>query len=70
VVSALFPGEYHLEEQAMREVLLSAASHHGVLHIAAHGEARLDNLTFAHVRLADGQLSMMDVFNLELRAHW
>jgi CHAT domain-containing protein len=37
-----------------------------VVHVAAHGEARLDNPAFAHLKLADGQLSMVDVFNLEL----
>src|SRR5262249_58932802 len=39
---------------------------HGVLHLAAHGEARLDNPTFAHVKLADGPLTTADVFKLPL----
>src|SRR5439155_10065085 len=52
---------------ATRAAVLSSASHHGVLHLAAHGEARLDNPTFGHLRLADGQLSMVDVFNLHLQ---
>jgi CHAT domain-containing protein len=64
-VRALLPGECYLEEQATRAVL-AAATGHDVLHLAAHGEARLDDPTFAHVKLADGQLSMVDVLNLDL----
>jgi CHAT domain-containing protein len=65
-VAALMPGQSYLEEAATRAALVGAAARHGVVHLAAHGEARLDNPAFAHVRLADGQLSMVDVFNLEL----
>ncbi|HEY3082133.1 MAG TPA: CHAT domain-containing tetratricopeptide repeat protein [Chloroflexota bacterium] len=65
-VAALVPGETYLEEAATRAALVDAAPRHGVVHLAAHGEARLDNPVFAHVRLADGQLSTADVFNLEL----
>lgn len=66
-VGALLPGEVFLEERATREVLQRAAARHTLVHIAAHGEARLDNPAFAHLRLADGQLSTIDVFNLRLR---
>ncbi len=64
-VAALLPGECHLEERATRAAL-AGAPRHGVLHLAAHGEARLDNPTFAHLKLADGQLGAADVFNLDL----
>lgn len=64
-VAALLPGECYVEEAATRATL-AAASRHGILHLAAHGEARLDNPTFAHLKLADGQLSMVDIFNLPL----
>jgi CHAT domain-containing protein len=37
-----------------------------LIHLAAHGEARLDNPTFAHLKLADGRLSTVDVFGLDL----
>jgi CHAT domain-containing protein len=37
-----------------------------VVHLAAHGEARLDNPAFAHVALADGQLGMPDIVNIRL----
>jgi tetratricopeptide (TPR) repeat protein len=65
-VAALLPGECYLEEQATRAAVLAAAPRRAVLHLAAHGEARLDHPTFAHLKLADGHLGMIDVFNLEL----
>lgn len=65
-IQALFSGECYVEEQATRSALLAAAARHGVLHLAAHGESRLDNPIFAHVRLADGPVSAVDVFNLDL----
>jgi CHAT domain-containing protein len=65
-LASRMPGEVYLEEQATREAVAGAAARHGVLHLAAHGEARLDNPLFAHVKLADGQLSMSDLLSLEL----
>jgi CHAT domain-containing protein len=65
-VSSLLPGECFVEGQATRAAVAEAAGRHGVLHLAAHGEARLDNPTFAHLTLADGQFGAADVFNLEL----
>jgi len=65
-VSALLGGMCYLEDEATREVVLAEASNRGILHLAAHGEARLDNPRFAHLILADGQLEMVDVFTLRL----
>lgn len=65
-VASLVDGECLLEDRATRDAVAAAAPRHRVVHLAAHGEARLDNPTFAHVKLADGQLSVLDVFNLEL----
>jgi len=65
-VASLLPGTCLLEEDATRDALIAAAPRHRILHLAAHGAARLDNPTFAHLRLADGQLSATDVFNLAL----
>jgi CHAT domain-containing protein len=36
------------------------------VHIAAHGLFRLDAPNFSHIRLADRQLSAIEVFNLDL----
>jgi CHAT domain-containing protein len=65
-VAALLGGHCYLEDQATREVVLTQAAQHDILHLAAHGEARLDNPIFAHIALADGQLTMADVFTLRL----
>jgi CHAT domain-containing protein len=55
-----------VEEDATEARLVAAAPRHGILHLAAHGEARLDNPAFAHLQLADGQLTTAEVFNLSL----
>jgi CHAT domain-containing protein/tetratricopeptide (TPR) repeat protein len=65
MVSALLPGACHVEAAATRDRLGDAPGH-AVVHLAAHGEARLDNPAFAYVKLADGQLGVADVFNLRL----
>ncbi len=65
-VAALFPGTLLTEQAATRESLASLGGRHAILHLAAHGEARLDNPTFAHLQLADGQLSTVDIFNMRL----
>jgi CHAT domain-containing protein len=65
-VAALFPGSCLLEDAATEAALVDHAPRHAILHLAAHGEARLDNPTFAHLLLADGQLTTAEVFNLRL----
>jgi len=66
-VAALFPGELYLEGEASCATLVARAPRHRLIHLAAHGEARLDNPAFAYLHLADGQLGTVDVFNLDLR---
>jgi CHAT domain-containing protein len=65
-VSRLLGGTCYLEADATRAAVLAEGSQHRILHLAAHGEARLDNPAFAHLQLADGQLDMADVFTLRL----
>ena len=65
-VSALLGGTCYLEAEATRAAVLAEGSQHRILHLAAHGEARLDNPVFAHLTLADGQLGMADIFALRL----
>jgi tetratricopeptide (TPR) repeat protein len=65
-VAGILPGECHVEAGATLAALTSRAPAHGVIHLAAHGEARLDNPAFAHIKLADGRLSAADVFGLDL----
>jgi tetratricopeptide (TPR) repeat protein len=67
VIARLLPGAEVLQEAAAtRAALAERAGRHRIIHLAAHGEARLDNPAFAHLRLADGQLTTVDVFNLDL----
>ena len=65
-VSALLGGDCYTEDEATRETVMLVASGRRVVHLAAHAAARLDNPGFAHITLADGQLSMVDVCNLDL----
>jgi len=65
-IAALLPGKCLVEGEATRAAFIEAAPRHSMVHLVAHGEARLDNPTFAHLRLADGQLNPADVFNLDL----
>jgi CHAT domain-containing protein len=66
LVASVLAGDCFIDERATRTVLEDAAPRHGVLHLAAHGEARLDNPAFAYIQLADGHLSTADVFGLPL----
>ncbi|HVG96970.1 MAG TPA: CHAT domain-containing protein [Chloroflexota bacterium] len=65
-VAAALGAEVFSEARATRAALREAVPGCKVLHLAAHGEARLDDPTFAHLQLADGQLAAADVFNLSL----
>ncbi len=55
-----------LNEAATTDLLWQVAPHSPILHIAAHGLFRLDAPNFSYIRLADGQLDTIDVFNLDL----
>ncbi len=55
-----------LNEAATTELLWRAGPHSPIVHIAAHGLFRLDAPNFSHIRLADRQLSAIEVFNLDL----
>ncbi len=65
-VAGLFGADAYLEEQATIERLSSATNHYAIIHIAAHGQNRPDAPDFSFLQLADRQLSMIDVFNLDL----
>ena len=57
---------YYAEAEATRETVLERVSGQRIVHFATHAAARLDNPAFAHLQLADGQLTMADVCNLDL----
>ncbi len=55
-----------LNEAATTALLWNAGAHSPIIHIAAHGLFRLDAPNFSHIKLADRQLSAIEVFNLDL----
>jgi CHAT domain-containing protein len=65
-VSSLLPGVCFLEDNARSAAIRANAAQYGVLHIAAHGQARLDDPSFSYLLLADGSLQMADVVQLAL----
>ncbi|MEO8972667.1 MAG: CHAT domain-containing protein [Ktedonobacteraceae bacterium] len=55
-----------LNEAATSSLLWESGATSPIVHIAAHGMFRLDAPNFSHIRLADRQLSTIEVFNLDL----
>ena len=55
-----------LDQDATTKLLQEAGAGSPVVHIAAHGLFRLDAPNFSHIKLADRQLSAIEVFNLDL----
>jgi CHAT domain-containing protein len=55
-----------LDQDATTTLLQVAGATSPIVHIAAHGLFRLDAPNFSHIKLADRQLSAIEVFNLDL----
>ncbi len=55
-----------LNENATTSLLRRMGPYSPIVHIAAHGMFRLDAPNFSHIKLADSQLSTIEVFNLDL----
>lgn len=55
-----------LNEAATASLLWQNGARSPIVHIAAHGLFRLDAPNFSHIKLADRQLSTIEVFNLTL----
>ena len=55
-----------LDAAATTSLLWQYGAHSPIVHIAAHGLFRLDAPNFSHIKLADRQLSTIEVFNLDL----
>jgi CHAT domain-containing protein len=56
-----------LDDQANRVSLSEHTKNAQVLHLACHGNFRLDNPLFSSLQLADGWLTVRDVYRLDLR---
>jgi CHAT domain-containing protein len=65
-LAVLLDAETLLEADATRARLTERARSAGLLHLATHGVARPDAPIFSYVQLADGQLTALDCFDLEL----
>lgn len=57
-----------LNEAATTTLLDEHGPQSSIVHIAAHGLFRLDAPNFSYIKLADRQLGIIDVFNLDLSA--
>ena len=64
VVQRLFGGALYVEEAAGRETLQTSPTQ--ILHIAAHGQHRLDQPDLSYLHLADGQLYADDLLQQDL----
>lgn len=64
-VYSLFGGEQYTEQAATREALMQAPCQ--ILHIAAHGQFRLDFPSLSFIALADGQLNADDLLQQDMR---
>ena len=64
VVQQLFGGKLYIEEAASRKTLQVPPTQ--ILHIAAHGEHRLDQPDLSYLHLADGQLYTDDLLQHDL----
>jgi CHAT domain-containing protein len=67
-LATMLDGRSYLEEEATIKRLFEQAHGSPVIHIATHGQSRLDAPNFSFVRLADGQLNAIDAFNLDLNS--
>jgi len=65
-VSTLLGGHCYLEEEASIARLTEEAPGSSIVHLATHGESRLDAPNFSSISLADGQLTALDAFHLNL----
>jgi CHAT domain-containing protein/tetratricopeptide (TPR) repeat protein len=67
-VAALLDGQLLLEDKATLAEIERVAPECRSFHLAAHGDFRPDNPLFSGLRLADGWLTTLDIFNLRLKA--
>ena len=68
-VARVLSAPTYVDAAATRRQLIESGSSSSIVHLAAHGEFRGDAPLFSHIQLADGPLSVADVFDLRLRAN-
>jgi CHAT domain-containing protein len=65
-IASLLNGHCFLEREATIANLIQQAPGSPIIHLATHGQSRLDAPNFSYIRLADGQLNAFDAFSLNL----
>lgn len=65
-VAEMLNGCCYLEGEASIARLIQQAPGSPIIHLATHGQSRLDAPNFSYVRLADGQLNAIDAFSMNL----
>lgn len=68
LVAGLLSGRVLSESQASLAAVQACAPACRLLHFAVHGDFRADNPLFSGLKLADGWLTTLDIFNLQLSA--
>lgn len=66
-LAALLNGNCYLDEAATIDRLIAQAPGSPIIHLATHGQSRLDAPNFSAVLLADGPLNALDAFGLDLK---
>lgn len=66
-LAVMLDGQCYVEEFATILTLIEQAPGSPLIHLATHGQSRMDAPNFSYVRLADGQLNAIDAFSLDLR---
>jgi CHAT domain-containing protein len=66
VLARLYDSESLFEDDLTLDKFRRSAREVDVIHLAAHGMARPDAPLFSYVQLADGRLTVLDCFDLEL----
>ncbi len=67
LLAAILQGKCYLEGEATITRLEDEAPGSSIIHIATHGQSRLDAPNFSSLLLADGQLNAIDAFKLKLQ---
>lgn len=65
-IASMLVGNCYLEYDATIARLIDEAPGSPIIHLATHGQSRLDRPDFSYVRLSDGQLNAIDAFSLDL----
>jgi CHAT domain-containing protein len=65
-LAELLGGRCYLESDASIARLTEEAPGSPIIHLATHGQSRLDAPNFSSIRLADGLLNAIDAFSLKL----